>query len=91
MSSLKRIQVGKFNIKDAVNIDELENKNIISLEELFQDKMMVRLDNSKLKLFLNGVRLNVNLNDDIYRVYNDNDFIGIGVVQNKLLKRDIII
>ena len=29
--------------------------------------------------------------NDIYRIYNNKQFIGIGIVENKLLKRDIVI
>ena len=31
------------------------------------------------------------LEDDVYRVYTDNRFIGLGIIKNKLLKRDIVI
>ena len=45
-----------------------------------------------MQLFLNGVQLTYNLPNDLYKVYNqDNVFIGIGSVNNKLLKRDIIL
>ena len=101
MKDLKRIQVGDFKIEDSVTIEELEkninNENfidskIISIEELFNKKDSIKLDDKKLQLFLNGVRLTQNLKDGIYKIYDLNDkFIGIGIIQNSLLKRDIII
>ncbi len=99
MSSLNRMQVGDFKIADAVSMDELE-KNIqdtkfveqhfITLEKLFQENGFIHLDDRKLQLFLNGVRLTQKLKDGNYRIYHNDIFIGIGVVENQLLKRDII-
>lgn len=100
MCELKRIQVGKFNINNSITLGELENhkkdqewikSNLISIEELFKEKKAIELGNTKLKLFLNGVQLTQHNEDEIYRIYNNGNFIGIGVIKNKLLKRDIII
>ena len=93
MKRLKRIQVGEFNIKDSVTVEELESNigKIISIEELFKDKDSINLNNRKLELFLNGVKLTQEYKDGIYRIYNNQKFIGIGVIENNLLKRDIII
>ena len=101
MKSLKRIQVGDFKIEDSITINQLEENiqdnnfiksKIISIEKLFNEKASVKLDNKKMKLFLNGVRLTQTLNDGIYRIYNENNvFVGIGVVEKQLLKRDIIL
>lgn len=100
MKELKRIQVGDFKIEDSITIRELEEdtnaeKNIqtriISLEKLFEENKDIELNDKKLTLFLNGVKLTQDYNDGIYKIYNKNNFIGIGIVENKLLKRDIII
>lgn len=101
MKSLKRIQVGNFKIENSITIDELqENINnesfiknkIISVEKLFEEKNSIELDERKLQLFLNGVRLTQKYNDGVYKIYNkNNEFIGIGVVEDQLLKRDIIV
>lgn len=43
-------------------------------------------------MFLNGVKLKFNEFDGIYRVYDkNNSFIGLGVMDKKELKRDVII
>lgn len=96
MKDLKRLQVGEFDIKNSIIVDEKTTKediekNIISIEELFRDKEKIELDNKKLILFLNGVKLSNKNKDDIYRIYNLDKFIGIGIVKNGLLKRDIVI
>ena len=99
MSSLNRMQVGDFKIADAVSMDELE-KNIqdtkfveqhfITLEKLFQERQRINLEDRKLQLFLNGVKKKKKLEDGNYRIYHNDIFIGIGIVENQLLKRDII-
>ena len=96
MKDLKRLQVGEFDIKNSIIVDEKTTKediekNIISVEELFRDKQKIELDNKKLILFLNGVKLSNKNKNDIYRIYNLDKFIGIGIIKNGLLKRDIVI
>lgn len=95
MKELQRTSVNEFNIEDSISLEELENINvlekIISIEEIFKDKPIIDLNNRKLELFLNGVQLTHDLEDELYRIYNNNNFIGLGIVKNKLLKRDIVI
>ena len=95
MEELQRTKVNNFKIGDSVLLDDitLENaeKNLIKIEEVFKEKDKIELENKKLELFLNGVKLTCDLPKDIYRIYNNKQFIGIGIVENKLLKRDIVI
>ena len=101
MKSLQRIQVGDFYIEDSITIEQLEKnignnefveKKVITIQELFKNKDSIKLNDRKLELFLNGVRITQELKDGIYKIYNkNNDFIGIGIVGNQLLKRDIVL
>ncbi len=95
MKELQRTQVGNFKIEQAISIENLNKetvkKRIITVEELFKNLENVQLGKKKLQLFLNGVKLNFDLEDDIYKIYSEEKFIGIGTVKNKLLKRDIVI
>ena len=102
MLNLNRTQVGQFNISDSIKFEDLQNleetdikefinRNIITVEQLFKDKENIELDTKKLELFLNGVRLTQNKHDEIYKIYSNNNFIGIGTIKDNLLKRDIII
>lgn len=100
MKELNRVTVGEFDIEDSITLEELEeNKDnidflkskIIKLEKLVGDKEIIKLNDKKLQLFLNGVNLSFNTKDEIYRIYNNDKFIGTGTVKNNLLKRDIII
>ena len=98
MSSLQRTRVGRFKLEDAITIDELEkneqnneflNKNLISIEAIFIDKEVINLDDTK--SFLNGVKIKIKKEDGIYRIYNNNNFMGTGIIENNLLKRDLVI
>ena len=96
MSELNRIKVGEFEIENAIEIETIENTNslekyFITLEKMFQNNELIEVDDKKLKLFLNGVKITQNKDDGIYKIYNNSKFIGIGTIENKLLKRDIII
>lgn len=95
MKDLKRIEVGDFNIKDAITLSKLEiqkEKAVISIEEFLKEKSIITLNCQKEKLFLNGVNLEYKLKDGIYRIYNAKDkFIGTGTIKNNALKRDIIV
>ena len=94
MASLQRVKVGRFSIENSITIDDLE-KNIknhfISIEKLFENEPNIELNNRKLELFLNGVKLTHDLKDGVYKIYSNNKFIGLGTVKNNLLKRDVII
>ena len=96
MEELKRLKVGKFEIKDSIEIEELErnkeNKEIlkkyfITLEEYFINNESISLDDRKLNMFLNGVKLTYKMPNGIYKIYNNNKFIGIGNIDNELLKK----
>lgn len=95
MAELERIKVGKFILKNAVSIDDLEKenieKNIITIEEIFKNNEKINLTRKKLELFLNGVQITYDSPDGVYKIYCENKFIGTGTVKEKLLKRDVII
>lgn len=99
LKELERTKVNDFNINQSIKLEDLEKmdikdieKYIITVENIFKDKEKIILEqNDDLKKFLNGVKLKYNLPDEIYRIYSENCFIGLGEVENNLLKRDIII
>lgn len=107
MKELERIMVGNFNIEKSITIEELKDnfqnqnflvENIISIEKFFGNNPMIILDEKKLKLFLNGVKLDfsynksLNCNSEFVRIYNENNkFIGIGIYENGKLRRKIVL
>ena len=97
MKELNRTRVGEFEINQAIkiydveNIKDLSNLKFISIEEFFKNKKSVSLSEEKLVKFLNGVKVFVGFDDGIYKVYNNKEFVGIGVVKDKKIKRDIVV
>lgn len=93
MKELKRTKVGNFEINDAITLDKLEDKNVISFEEFLKNKDKIILKSKELKPFLNGVKIKyMDLKEDYYRIYDEqNIFLGTGLIQKNILKRDIIV
>lgn len=80
------------SLEESKIIQKQENENT-NLKQ--KDKIHLKdivLNEKRLKLFLNGVQLTYRLPDGLYRIYNeDKKFVGIGMVKNNLLKREIIV
>ena len=95
MKDLQRIAVDKFTIEDSINLEDLNQtivqQKLITIENIFNDKEKIELNDKKVELFLNGVRLTYETKDGLYRIYKKDKFIGLGVICNNLLKRDIVI
>ena len=88
MFYLKRLSQHKFNVIDANIIDELTLEKTIKIDDFFNDFEKLSLNEENLKIFLNGgkVFLNQNISKD-FRIYSeDNDFIGLGSLENNYLK-----
>ena len=100
MTSLRRLSVGNFNIMDAIKISELE-KNIndkefiinrlITIEDFFENNNIIEIDLETYKKFLNGVKLESEKEDGIYKIIVNENFVGLGIVQNAKLKRELIL
>lgn len=96
MKELQRVQVGEFNISNSINIEdirenpELIEKYIITIDNFFQNKPRINLNDNEIKIFLNGSKLTKKLENGLYTVYLNNKFIGTGTIENNNLKRDII-
>jgi len=97
MKALRRVSVDKFKIEDAIPLEDLKEnlklarEKIIPIEEIFANNKKIVLDKKNLELFLNGVMLEKQEEDGLFRVYSDNQFIGLGIVKNNLLKRDVVV
>jgi len=97
MKELNRTQVGRFHIRNSITIEELEkrkeqiNQTIITMQELFKEYPKISLEEKEYQKFLNGVKLLKNKEDGIYNIYQKEEYIGIGIIKEKKLKRDIIL
>lgn len=100
MKELKRTKVGEFDIQQSITIkqlqknkdnDEFINKHFCTIESFFKENQSISLQEKELNKLLNGVKLKVELQDGFYRLYdNKKYFIGIGLIENYYLKREII-
>ena len=99
MKELNRLQAGEFYIKDAVTISEMKEKieagnleNIITIEEIFKNNPQIQLEQEQIEPYINGVKINTEKTNGVYRIYKpDGTFIGLGIIENSKLKRDLVI
>jgi tRNA pseudouridine55 synthase len=97
MTELERVETGNFKIQDSIKLydflkleytDMLDK--IISIEDYYKDSKKVNLDQKLYEKFLNGVKLEVDTSETLVRVYCENRYKGLGIIENKELKRYII-
>ena len=96
MKELVRTKVDKFKIEDSITIselEELENKEkcVIPINYVFTDFNNIDLNKKQKELLLNGVRLSIEQEDGVYNLLCNEEYLGIGIIKNHLLKRDVII
>jgi len=93
MLELRRIKIGDFSVEQAVKVSEVSEDKLITLEELVDKEVTIKKD--KVFKLVNGMELYVNKPNGIYKIYIDNyidkKFIGIGILRDKYLKRQIIL
>lgn len=90
MSALDRRSSGVFNYSNGVTVDQVKNQSdiesfIIPADSVVNFQKLV-LTNEQATKILNGVFENLGFNDGIYRVYNQSEFWGIGIVEKGVLK-----
>lgn len=103
MKELNRTTVGCFRMEQAISMEELENldckeieKKIIPMEQFFLDRPALNLDEKKMTLFQNGVCLTARelnqevLEDGVYRIEQNHQFIGLGIAKENKIKRDLL-
>jgi len=92
MDDLVRTKVDNFIIEDAITLDLNENQirnKIISIEKVFDNNGEIEIKD--VEKLLNGVNIQTDKPDGVYKLYYNQKFLGLGIVQNNGLKRDIII
>lgn len=98
VNKLCRIKSGMFTIDDVHTADELEQladkgllgSVLISIDKLFNEYESIILDKKQVELVKNGVRISyLNLNEnEIYRLYDDKQFLCLSSYHNGLLIMD---
>lgn len=82
MASLIRTQVGNYRLED-------EGK-FIDIEDIL-DVQRINIDEDTLNKVLNGVRVKWETENKLVKIYVNNEFKGIGRIENNILKRKIML
>lgn len=90
MSSLERSSSGIFNLENGVSVEEFKastnpEKYLIPADSVVSFEKLVLSNECAMKI-LNGVFENYGYADGIYRVYNGNEFWGIGEAKDGVLR-----
>ena len=90
MSSLLRSASGIFNINNGVTVEEFfssasPEKYLIPSDSVVSFEKLV-LSNERATKILNGVFDDIGVKDGTYRVYNENNFWGIGKAEKGVLR-----
>lgn len=97
MTDLVRLRTGEFDIKDSIKLydflkldyDDMQDR-ICTIEDYYSEAKKITLNEIEFKKFINGVKLPVQLKDMTVRVYFNKSYKGLGIVENKMLKRYIL-
>lgn len=87
MQCITRTRCGGFQLKDASSIEEVKNKNfsLISCDKVF-DYDSIDLNLQQCQKLFNGQKIFFEKGDGLYKMFNENDFLGIGEIKENILK-----
>lgn len=88
MSSLERISVGDFDIKDSYKLDDITENSFIDVEKALSEFNSIRLYNNDAKKYENGIKLVTNFINGKYKIYLNDIFYGIAEIKEGILKSD---
>ncbi|NMD38285.1 MAG: tRNA pseudouridine(55) synthase TruB [Christensenellaceae bacterium] len=104
MSFLLRTNTGNFNIKNTISIENLVeyagdiNDYILPMDFPLKHLKEIHLDKNFSKAIKNGVSISTKYfeynsinNNDIFRVYCNNEFIGLGKIKESMLKIETLL
>tara|TARA_Y100000816_G_scaffold274221_1_gene241291 strand:+ start:315 stop:1157 length:843 start_codon:yes stop_codon:yes gene_type:complete len=93
LSKLIRTSQEKFLLSNACSIDKLSLKNLISIENAFEDLDSIRLSENDSRAFLHGRSIEISLDhNNLLRVYDaSNQFIAIGKNTSKGFKHEYLV
>ena len=87
MSSLNRTRSGEFTLVQAVDIDNISEKSVISLGEVLKDLDKVEVGQEYFDKLANGNEIKYNLDDKTgFLLYSKNTFFGIADCKNNRIK-----
>ena len=86
MSDLNRIRVGVFDIKNAVNVDEINSDKLLKIEDVLCNVEKINIDAKHYDKLKNGVKINVDIdNKNNVLVFCNNKLFGLADIIDKKL------
>lgn len=76
MTKLERSQIGKFNVKNCIKIEEFNAEKIVPVSEILEYPEILLDDENKRKI-LNGLKIKTDLADGLYQLKDEIDTIAI--------------
>ncbi len=90
MTALDRTSCGIFNYSNGVTIDELKSSSDLQKYVIAPENSLnfpeIHLKSDKAERILNGIFDKTDYKDGFYKVFNENDFWGVGKVNQGVLK-----
>lgn len=86
LTYLRRLSIGNFHVKDARHPEEIGQEDLIRVDDALYWMGKVTLEGRDARLFLNGGRIRVDLDEGYYRVYVGGRFVGVGRVSGGVLR-----
>ncbi|MBQ9781630.1 MAG: tRNA pseudouridine(55) synthase TruB, partial [Clostridia bacterium] len=89
MTKLSRVQSGCFTLENSIKIEDLDNfdyeKHLIKPQDTisFESILLNEKDDVELNF---GRQVIIDKSDGLYKIFNNDGFIGVGEIQNKSLK-----
>lgn len=93
LKSLDRVRVGKFFISDAVTLDELKIscENFLKPIDICLDFEKFNLPAHRVKAYKNGLPTNINAENKLVKVYDGENFLGVGKIEGGELRSEKIL
>ena len=73
MMELNRVKQGAFTIDQAVDLEDMNNDKILSIDKALTNLNSITVDNDTAKKVLNGAVLDLNVNNDKVLILNSNN------------------
>ncbi|MCP1225282.1 tRNA pseudouridine(55) synthase TruB [Sebaldella sp. S0638] len=87
MTKLIRTKIGKFSLENAYREKEIENESVVMKAEDIFDFPVLHISDEEYFKMKNGIKLNKDITDGHYSIYNNGEYKGIGISEGGILKR----
>jgi len=83
MTALQRTKCGDFDIKDSKNIEDFEEKDLISVEKVLKHLPVLDINSEQIQKIKNGLPVILNQKSGLYRVYDEGKLISIAQIDDE--------